>query len=356
MKKLFQFRKFFCSLLPVKSRKKTLSQTYKSAGVNISAGEKVVERIKKSVRSTFSKNVLVDIGSFGAFYRASFHGIKKPVLVSSVDGVGTKLNVAFLMRRYESVGQDLVNHCVNDIAVCGATPLFFMDYFATGKLTPGVAQKVISGFVKACKENSCSIIGGETAEMPGMYRKGEFDIAGTIVGVVDEDDIIDGKEISVGDILVALPSMGLHTNGYSLARKVLLPRLSLRRRYPGFRTNLGDALLAVHRSYLSPIRRMCSAKVVHGMSHITGGGIVGNTMRVIPRGLGLSVDWESWKRPPIFSLIQKMGDVPERDMRRTFNLGVGMIFIVSPRHLERVLRILHQHGEKPFVIGCVKKK
>ena len=340
----------------MKSRRKTLSQTYKSAGVNIGAGEKVVERIKRRVRSTFNKNVLADIGSFGAFYRASFPGVRKPVLVSSVDGVGTKLNVAFLMRRYESVGQDLVNHCVNDIAVCGATPLYFMDYFATGKLTPSVAEKVISGFVKACKENSCSIIGGETAEMPGMYRHGEFDIAGTIVGVVDEDDIIDGKEISVGDMLVALPSTGLHTNGYSLARKVLLPRLSLRRRYEGLGKTLGDALLAVHRSYLAPIRRLCAVKIVRGMSHITGGGIVGNTMRVIPKGLSLSIEWESWKRPAIFSLIEKMGDVPERDMRKTFNLGVGMIFIVSPKHLGRALRILHQQGEDPFLIGHVTRK
>ena len=282
-----------------------MSETYRKAGVNIGAGEKVVERIRKSVRSTFTKNVLTDIGSFGAFYRASFPGIDNPVLVSSVDGVGTKLKIAFASNRFDTVGQDLVNHCVNDIAVCGAQPLFFMDYFATGKLSPRVAERVISGFVRACKENSCSLIGGETAEMPGLYRDGEFDIAGTIVGVVDRKKIVDGKRIKAGDVLIGLPSTGLHTNGYSLARKVLLPRYSLQKHIRELNDSLDKILLAVHRSYLSPIQHLVAKNIVHGMSHITGGGIVGNTMRVIPRGLKLSVEWESWQRPAIFSLIQK---------------------------------------------------
>lgn len=330
-----------------------MSETYRKAGVNIGAGEKVVERIRKSVRSTFTKNVLTDIGSFGAFYRASFSGIADPVLVSSVDGVGTKLKIAFASNRFDTVGQDLVNHCVNDIAVCGAQPLFFMDYFATGKLSPRVAERVILGFVRACKENSCSLIGGETAEMPGLYRDGEFDIAGTIVGVVDRKKIVDGKRIKAGDVLIGLPSTGLHTNGYSLARKVLLPRYSLQKRIRELNNSLDKILLAVHRSYLSPIQHLVAKEIVHGMSHVTGGGIVGNTMRVIPRGLKLSVDWESWQRPPIFSLIQKKGEVPENDMRRTFNLGVGMIFVVARRNADFALRILRRHKELPIVIGEV---
>ena len=330
-----------------------MSQTYKRAGVNIAAGEAVVERIKRSLRSTFTKNVIADIGSFGAFYRASFPGIKDPVLVSSVDGVGTKLKIAFGMKRFDTVGQDLVNHCVNDIAVCGARPLYFMDYFAAGKLSPKVAEKVISGFVKACKQNSCSIIGGETAEMPGIYRDGEFDIAGTIVGVVEKKKIIDGKRIKAGDVLIGLPSTGLHTNGYSLARKVLLPRLGLRKFYAELNGTLGDTLLAVHRSYLSPIRLLLSKDLVKGMSHVTGGGIIGNTMRVIPKGLRISVDWTLWDRPAIFSLIQNRGQVPEYDMRKTFNLGIGLIFVVARQKTEEAIHILKQQNEIPYVIGEV---
>ncbi len=330
-----------------------MSETYRKAGVNIGAGEKVVERIRKSVRSTFVKNVLADIGSFGAFYRASFPGIDDPVLVSSVDGVGTKLKIAFASNRFDTVGQDLVNHCVNDIAVCGAQPLFFMDYFATGKLSQRRAARVISGFVRACKENSCSLIGGETAEMPGLYRDGEFDIAGMIVGVVDRKKIADGKRIKAGDILIGLPSTGLHTNGYSLARKVLLPRYSLQKHIRELNNSLDKILLAVHRSYLSPIQHLVAKDMVHGMSHITGGGIVGNTMRVIPRGLKLSVDWESWQRPAIFSLIQKKGNVPEYDMRRTFNLGIGMIFVVARQDADIALRMLRRRKEHPVVIGEV---
>ena len=333
-----------------------MSQTYKRAGVNIAAGEAVVERIKRNLRSTFTKNVIADIGSFGAFYRASFPGIQDPVLVSSVDGVGTKLKIAFGMKRFDTVGQDLVNHCVNDIAVCGARPLYFMDYFAAGKLSPEVAEKVISGFVKACKQNSCSIIGGETAEMPGIYRDGEFDIAGTIVGIVEKKKIIDGKRIKAGDVLIGLPSTGLHTNGYSLARKVLLPRFGLRKFYAELNGTLGDTLLAVHRSYLSPIRLLLSKDLVRGMSHVTGGGIVGNTMRVIPKGLRISVDWNSWDRPAIFSLIQNRGQVPEYDMRKTFNLGIGLIFVVARQRAEEAIHILKQQNEIPHVIGVVVRK
>lgn len=330
-----------------------MASTYKKAGVDIDAGDAVVHRIKKSVRSTFTKNVLTDIGMFGAFYEASFPKMKRPVLVSSVDGVGTKLKVAFAMKRYHTVGQDLVNHCVNDIAVCGAVPLYFMDYFATGKLSPNIAADVIGGFAKACKENRCSIIGGETAEMPGFYPKGEFDIAGTIVGVVDKAEIVNGKGIKKGDVLVGLPSTGLHTNGYSLARHVLLPNISLKKKFAELNGTLGDALLAVHRSYLTPIRALTAKGMVKGMSHITGGGIIGNTMRIIPKGLKLKIDWFSWQRPFIYDLIQSVGHVPEYDMTRTFNLGIGLIFIVDKRNADTVVNILRRNGEKPVVMGHV---
>ncbi|HTR80848.1 MAG TPA: phosphoribosylformylglycinamidine cyclo-ligase [Bacteroidota bacterium] len=334
--------------------KENLSLTYRKAGVNITAGEEVVERIKGRVRATFTPNVLTDIGAFGAFYKASFPKFTNPVLVSSVDGVGTKLKVAIELKRFDTVGQDLVNHCVNDIAVCGAVPLFFMDYFAAGKLLPDMAQKVIGGFVKACKLNHCSLIGGETAEMPGLYKKGDFDLAGMIVGVVEKKKIVDGKQVRPGDILIGLPSTGLHTNGYSLARKVLLSRFSLRKYQKELKGSIGNALMAVHRSYLSPIRLLLSHKLVHGISHITGGGIVGNTMRVVPKGLALAVDWEAWLRPPIFSMIQRSGNVPERDMRRTFNLGVGLIFIVPAARADEARRLLMHHHEHPLFLGEIK--
>ena len=328
--------------------------TYKKAGVNIEAGEEVVHRIKKTVRSTFTKNVLADIGMFGAFYEAKFPKIKNPVLVSSVDGVGTKLKIAFLMKRYDTVGQDLVNHCVNDIAVCGATPLYFMDYFATGKLSPNVAADVIGGFAKACKENGCSIIGGETAEMPGFYPSGEFDIAGTIVGVVDKNKIVNGKGIKKGDVLIGLPSTGLHTNGYSLARSVLIPQISLKKKFSELNGTLGDALLAVHRSYLQPIRALTSKNLVKGMSHITGGGIIGNTMRIIPKGLKLKIDWLAWQRPFIYDLIQSVGKVPEYDMTRAFNLGIGLVFVTDSKNVDKAVKILKEKKEKPVVVGVVQ--
>ncbi|NUN70459.1 MAG: phosphoribosylformylglycinamidine cyclo-ligase [Bacteroidetes bacterium] len=330
-----------------------MASTYKKAGVDIDAGEAVVHRIKRSVRSTFTKNVLTDIGMFGAFYEASFPGMRRPVLVSSVDGVGTKLKVAFAMKRYDTVGQDLVNHCVNDIAVCGAEPLYFMDYFATGKLAPSVAADVIGGFAVACKQNGCSIIGGETAEMPGFYPKGEFDIAGTIVGVVEKSKIVNGKGIKKGDVLIGLPSTGLHTNGYSLARHVLLPKYSLKKRFAELDGTLGDALLAVHRSYLKPIKALTTKGLVQGMSHITGGGIIGNTMRIVPKGLSLKIDWFAWQRPFLYDLIQSVGRVPEYDMTRTFNLGIGLVFIVRKKDAHTALTLLKKQKEEPVVMGEV---
>ena len=333
--------------------------TYKESGVDIDAGEKLVRRIKKPIRSTFNRNVLTDIGMFGAFYRADFKGIKKPVLVSSVDGVGTKLKIAVMMNRHDTIGQDLVNHCVNDILVCGAKPLYFLDYYATGKLSTDVAEQVVLGFVKACKENDCALIGGETAEMPGLYGSEDYDIAGTIVGIVDEKKIVNGKNVRMGDVLIGLPSTGLHTNGYSLARRVLLDKFSLEIHLDELGKTLGDALLAVHRSYqqsVHPLLKSSVSKYIHGLSHITGGGIEGNTMRVVPNGLMLNVDWNAWERPAIFNLIQHVGEVPEEDMRRTFNLGVGLILLVDHKGVDAVVSALRKKKEQPFVIGEIANK
>ena len=330
--------------------------TYKESGVDIDAGEELVRRIKKPVRSTFNHNVLADIGMFGAFYRAKFNNIRKPVLVSSVDGVGTKLKIAVAMNRHDTVGQDLVNHCVNDILVCGAKPLYFLDYYATGKLSPEIAEQVILGFVKACKENGCALIGGETAEMPGMYGTEDYDIAGTIVGVVDEKKIVNGKRIKKGDVLIGLPSTGLHTNGYSLARRVLLEKYYINTYLDDLGCTLGDALLAVHRSYLPTIYPMLQksiGKKIHGLSHITGGGIEGNTMRVVPKGLNLKIDWNAWQRPRLFSFIQKIGNVPEEDMRRTLNLGIGLILIIDRNAVDTIISSLKRKKETPIILGEV---
>jgi phosphoribosylformylglycinamidine cyclo-ligase len=328
-----------------------MMKTYKNSGVDIEAGEELVRRIKRRVRSTFTPNVLTDIGAFGAFYRADFKGIRKPVLVTSVDGVGTKLKIAFAMNRHDTVGQDLVNHCVNDILVCGAKPLYFLDYFATGKLVPSVAAQVIDGFVTACRQNGCSLVGGETAEMPGFYGEGEYDLAGTIVGLVDEGRVIRGKHVKKGDVLVALPSTGLHTNGYSLARTVLLERFQLDQYFEEPQAILGDSLLAVHRSYFKAVYPLLPRFDIKGMSHITGGGFEGNTMRVVPKGLKIRVDWQAWERPWIFTLIQKTGNVPEEDMRRTFNLGIGLVMIVSPGDVDEIQAALRRKGERAFVVG-----
>ena len=327
--------------------------TYAQAGVSIAAGDAFVRRIKKDVRSTFTSRVLRDIGAFGSFVDARFPGYRSPVLVSSVDGVGTKLLVARMAGKYDTVGQDLVNHCVNDILVCGAVPLYFLDYYATGRLDVQAAAAVISGFAKACRENGCALVGGETAEMPGMYADEDFDLAGTIVGVVDKAKIVDGGKIRKGDVLIGLPSTGLHTNGYSLARAVLLKQYGVGERIPDLGTTLGKALLAVHRSYLGAVKPLLGKPWLRGMSHITGGGIVGNTMRVIPAGLGLKIDWESWKRPPLFRMIQRVGEVPEEDMRRTFNLGIGLILVVAKAEADKVVRGLQKKGEKPLIIGEV---
>lgn len=327
--------------------------TYAQSGVNIEEGDRFVQRIKKSVRSTYTRGVLGDIGAFGAFFDARFKGYSSPVLVSSVDGVGTKLLLAHMMNRHDSVGQDLVNHCVNDILVCGAKPLYFLDYFATGKLNSASAADIIAGFAKACRENNCALIGGETAEMPGMYNGEEYDLAGMIVGVVEKKDILDGRRVRKGDILIGLPSTGLHTNGYSLARAVLLKEYSLDHHLDELGCTVGEALLAIHRSYLGIVSKVRKRYMVNGLSHITGGGIVGNTMRVVHGILKLNIDWEAWKRPPIFQLIQRVGSVPEEDMRRTFNLGIGLVMILPATLASRAIAFMKKQGEQAVVMGEV---
>lgn len=324
---------------------------YKQAGVNIEAGEETVDRIKPLVKETYNDNVLSELGLFGGMYDARFPDYKHPVLVSSTDGVGTKLKVAFMTGVHNTVGQDLVNHCVNDILACGATPLFFLDYFGVGKLDPQVAESVISGFAKACKENSCALIGGETAEMPSIYQDGEYDVSGTIVGVVDKDNIVNGKDIKPGDVLIGLQSNGLHTNGYSLARAVLFPKYKTGDYVESLGTTVGESLLKVHVSYLNEVRELINSKLLKGISHITGGGIIGNTKRIVPKGLTIDIDWNSWKYLPIFELIQKEGGISDEEMRQVFNLGIGMILIVSPENIHQVMSATAVHN--PQVIGKI---
>ena len=320
--------------------------SYKDAGVDIDEADRAVGFIRGHARGTFSRSVLTDIGSFGGGYLLS--GWKRPVLVSSADGVGTKLKIAFLTGRHNTIGEDLVNHCVNDIAVQGAVPLFFLDYFAVGKLDAGVASQVIEGIARGCRSNGCALIGGETAEMPGLYQPGEYDLAGFIVGAVERNQMLTGKTIRAGDILLGLPSNGLHTNGYSLARKLL---------FDVARVKLDDALagelLRVHRSYLKPIRALVEAGVLKGAAHITGGGITENTPRILPRGLAARVDLSAWTIPPFFEQLRAIGNLDAADYRRTFNLGIGMIVAVGKPSLEKALAILRKAGETPHQIGQV---
>jgi len=331
-----------------------LAKKYEDAGVSIKAGEETVDKIKSYAKSTFNKSVLADIGLFGAFFQPDLTNYKEPVLVSSVDGVGTKLKIAIELNKHDTIGQDLVNHCVNDIAVCGAEPLFFMDYMAFGKLDPVVAAEIVKGFSIACKENGCALIGGETAEMPGVYQIGDYDLSGTIVGIVEKSKIIKGDKIVSGDVLIGIPSSGLHTNGYSLARKVLLEKYKITERIPSLNKNLGEELLSVHRSYLDLIKSIKNKIDVKGISHITGGGIVGNTKRILPKGLKLKIDWSKWEVPAIYKLIQNTGDISAEEMREVFNLGIGLVFVVSKENVESALKLAKELNEQPIVMGEVE--
>jgi len=330
--------------------------SYRDAGVNIDEADRAVDAIRTMARATFTKGVLTDIGSFGGCF--ALPKMKRPVLVSSVDGVGTKLRIAFATGRHDTIGEDLVNHCVNDIAVQGAKPLFFLDYLAMGKLDAGIAAQVVSGMARGCKANGCALIGGETAEMPGIYADGEYDLAGAIVGAVEKSQILAGSEIQAGDLLLALASTGLHTNGYSLARKLLfdVAKLTPESHLAETGSILADELLRVHRSYLNPIQALIKTSTLAGAAHITGGGITDNLPRILPKGLAAEIDTGSWQTPPFFEVLRQIGQVPEDDWRRTFNLGVGMIF-VTPRHkLKRAQHALKRAGEKPWIIGEVVRQ
>jgi len=330
-----------------------LAITYKDSGVDISKGNEAVKIIKNQIHSTYSERVLTNLGSFGGMFDINNLGLKEPVLVSSVDGVGTKLKVAVIADKHDTVGECLVNHCVNDIAVGGAKPLFFLDYFATATLDINVFDNVVAGFVRGCKYNGCALIGGETAEMPDMYQQGEYDISGTIVGVVDKSKIINGSKIQKGDMLIGIESNGLHTNGYSLARKVLLSNYKVDEIVTEFGYTAGEELLRVHTSYLNLIQEALNTVDIHGISHITGGGIEGNTKRILSDGLSLQIDWDSWDRLPVFKTIQSLGKVPEEDMRSTFNLGIGLIFIISEDKADDLVKIIKNHNYKFYEIGKI---
>ena len=328
--------------------------TYKEAGVDVEAGDEAVDRIRPLARETHTPGVLADIGSFGSFFELDLEGMDRPVLVSSVDGVGTKVKVARRMGRYDTIGQDLVNHCVNDIAVCGAQPLYFLDYVGVGDLEPDVAEAFVKGFATACTENDCALVGGEMAEMPDVYGEENFDLVGAITGIVDKDQILDGSEVVPGDVLLGLPSTGIHTNGYTLARSVLLDRYSVDDRPEALGgETVGEALLRVHRSYLAIIRALIEKEGAHAFAHITGGGLPGNLRRILPDGCAAEVDYASWERPPLFDLIQQAGEVPEDDMRRTFNLGMGLVAAVSADQVHAARQVCREQGEEVVEIGRV---
>lgn len=341
--------------MPTSSSQRSTSITYADAGVDIANATRTKQRIKYLAHKTFTKAVISEIGGFGALFSLDKKKYRDPVLVSSVDGVGTKLKIAFEMNLHHTIGADLVNHCVNDIVVQGATPLFFLDYLATGKLELEVAEKIVTGIAEACKQNGCALIGGETAEMPGFYPPGEYDLAGFILGIVDRDRIITGKNVREGDILLGLPSNGLHTNGYSLARKLLFtvagytPDTYVNE----IKSKVGNELMRIHKSYWPLLRRLMQSDVIAAMAHITGGGITENLPRVLPKTVAASVEAGSWPVPPIFSHLQKIGNVPRDEMLRTFNMGIGMVLIIPPKKFKRAQTLLERAGEKFYTIGRI---
>ena len=329
---------------------------YRQAGVDIEAGNEVVRRIKSLARGTFTPGVLSDLGSFGGLFRLRDAGLTDPVLVSSADGVGTKLRLAFMTGIHTTIGRDLVNHCVNDILVQGAEPLFFFDYLATGRLDPDVAVQIVEGLAAACRENHCALLGGETAEMPGFYADGEYDVAGFIVGAVERDRLIDGRRIKAGDVLIGVPSSGLHTNGYSLARKIVFERARLSHDtvVPDLGTSVGEALMVPHRTYLPLIKPLLTGGLIKGMAHITGGGITDNLPRILPAGVHAEIDCAAWQLPPVFRWLQSAGEVPSDDMLRTFNMGIGLIIACDPSDATSLLASLADAGEAGAVrIGTI---
>lgn len=327
--------------------------TYKDAGVDIEATDSIKRSIARTVRSTFSKRVLADIGLFGGLFDAQSLGIKRPVLVASVDSVGTKVKLACQMGVHTTVGRDLVAHCANDIAAQGARPLFFLDYIGFSKLAPRAVRQIIAGLAAGCRKAGCALLGGETAQLPDFYQPGDYDLVGTIVGVVERSKIIDGSRITPGNALVGLRSSGLHTNGYSLARKVLLEQagLDLNAPFPGRRTSLGRELLKVHRDYSQVVHNLSTRGLLNGVAHITGGGFEGNLPRVLPSSVDAVIHLNSWKPPQIFDLIQRLGDVPDTEMLRTFNMGIGLVLVVAPKKLEDVRAALRSSRTPHRVIG-----
>jgi phosphoribosylformylglycinamidine cyclo-ligase len=331
--------------------------TYADAGVDISRANRTKQRIKYLAHKTFTRGVLSEIGGFGGLFAVDKTKYADPVLVSSVDGVGTKLKIAFEMKLHSTVGADLVNHCVNDIAVQGAAPIFFMDYLATGLLDPSVAEQIVEGIADACKHNGCALIGGETAEMPGFYPDGEYDLAGFIVGVVDRERIITGKDVQIGDMILGLPSNGLHTNGYSLARKLLfeVARYSPETYVNEIKNKVGNELMRTHKSYWPALKKLIDAQCVSALAHITGGGITENLPRVLPRGTAASIELGSWPVPPIFEHLQQLGRVEQDEMLRTFNMGMGMLMIVPTAKFKKAQTVLDRVGEKAYTIGRIVK-
>jgi phosphoribosylformylglycinamidine cyclo-ligase len=316
-------------------------KAYAFAGVDVDLGNRLKRRIQSLVRQTHGPQVLGKIGGFGGLFRADFRGMREPILVSSIDSVGTKLKIAFALDRHDTVGADMVNHCVNDIAVVGARPLFFLDYIGCEKLQPRVFDQLLRGFSRACRAAGCALIGGETAQLPGMYRKGEYDLAGCIVGVVDRSKIIDGSKIKPGDIVLGLASNGLHTNGYSLARKILFERMHLKpsSRLPGSPGSIGEELLRVHKNY-QPLLSKVPAGLIKGLAHITGGGLIDNLPRVLPKNCDAVIDAKSWRVPGIFQTLQRNGKIDAREMYQVFNMGIGMVAILSERDTKRAMSIL----------------
>jgi phosphoribosylformylglycinamidine cyclo-ligase len=333
------------------------SVTYADSGVDISAGDRAKDRIKFLAQKTFNRNVIGGIGGFGALFRLDLQKFKNPILVSSADGVGTKLKIAFELGSHHTVGADLVNHCVNDIAVQGATPLFFLDYLATGKLDPSVTESVVTGLAEACKANACALIGGETAQMPGFYSDGEYDLAGFIVGAVDRDNLVTGETIKPGDVLIGLPSTGLHTNGYSLARKLLFEVAGYKptQYVTAIKEKAGAALMKTHRSYLHVIQKLVAAGLTTGMAHITGGGITENLPRILPKNTAAQIEIGSWPVLPIFEHLRQLGQVSEDEMMRTFNMGIGLIAAIPADKFTRAKNLLDRAEEKFHIIGRIVK-
>jgi phosphoribosylformylglycinamidine cyclo-ligase len=316
-------------------------KAYARAGVDVDLGNRLKRRIPQLVRQTHGPQVLGKIGGFGGLFRADFKGMREPILVSSIDSVGTKLKIAFAMDKHDTVGADLVNHCVNDIAVLGARPLFFLDYIGCEKLESHIFDQLLHGFARACRSAGCALIGGETAQMPGIYRRGEYDLAGCIVGVVDRARIIDGSNIKPGDAILGLASNGLHTNGYSLARKILFEKMRLKigSRLPGSNVTVGEELLRVHKNY-QPLLAKVPAGIIKGLAHITGGGLIDNLPRILPKSCDAVIDTKSWEAPPIFQILQRNGDVDSAEMYQVFNMGIGMVAIVSEGDVPRTMSIL----------------